>query len=64
MQHLSYKTMVVKMIMVRVINHGDSGNQDSFHSNHPNAKVTHMKEFVNVVVLSDHGQSNQVMMMR
>ena len=33
----------------------DDGNHDNVFGDHPNAKVTHMKEFVNVVVLSDHG---------
>ena len=37
----------------------DDGNHDHVFDDDPNAKVTHMKEFVNVVVLSDHGQSKR-----
>ena len=37
----------------------DDGNNDHVFDDDLNAKVTHMKEFVNVVVLSDHGQSKQ-----
>ena len=54
MDHLESRLQVCKIDADHTAHEDDQEGHDG-DGDHPNAKVTSMKEFVNVVILSDHG---------